>query len=60
MPVFAANLSMLFTEADFMDRFRLAREAGFTGVEYLFPYEWPASGQVHWMSRWRGKPWWTM
>ncbi|MDF0751707.1 hydroxypyruvate isomerase [Marinobacter sp. 71-i] len=41
MPAFAANLSMLFTEADFMDRFRLAREAGFTGVEYLFPYEWP-------------------
>ncbi len=41
MPVFAANLSMLFTEADFMDRFRLAREAGFSGVEYLFPYEWP-------------------
>ncbi|KPP97416.1 hydroxypyruvate isomerase [Marinobacter sp. HL-58] len=41
MPVFAANLSMLFTEADFMDRFRLAREAGFTGVEYLFPYAWP-------------------
>lgn len=41
MPVFAANLSMLFTEADFMDRFRLAREAGFTGIEYLFPYDWP-------------------
>lgn len=41
MPAFAANLSMLFTEADFMDRFRLAREAGFTGVEYLFPYAWP-------------------
>lgn len=40
MPVFAANLSMLFTEADFMDRFRLAREAGFSGVEYLFPYDW--------------------
>ncbi|MDX1552411.1 MAG: hydroxypyruvate isomerase [Marinobacter sp.] len=40
MPAFAANLSMLFTEADFLDRFRLAREAGFTGVEYLFPYDW--------------------
>ena len=40
MPVFAANLSMLFTEVDFLDRFRLAREVGFTGVEYLFPYEW--------------------
>ncbi|MCR8914470.1 hydroxypyruvate isomerase [Marinobacter panjinensis] len=41
MPVFAANLSMLYTEVDFMDRFRLAREAGFCGVEYLFPYDWP-------------------
>lgn len=41
MPAFAANLSMLFTEVDFMERFRLARQAGFTGVEYLFPYEWP-------------------
>ncbi|MBL3556038.1 MULTISPECIES: hydroxypyruvate isomerase [Marinobacter] len=40
MPAFAANLSMLFTEADFLDRFRLAREAGFKGVEYLFPYDW--------------------
>ncbi len=41
MPVFAANLSMLYTEVDFMDRFRLALEAGFSGVEYLFPYDWP-------------------
>ena len=38
MPRFAANLSMLFTEIDFPDRFRLASEAGFRGVEYLFPY----------------------
>ena len=42
MPRFAANLSMLFTEVPFLDRFAKAREAGFTGVEYLFPYEWPA------------------
>lgn len=41
MPAFAANLSMLFTEAEFIDRFRLAREAGFSGVEYPFPYQWP-------------------
>ncbi|MDI9243972.1 hydroxypyruvate isomerase [Marinobacter sp. CHS3-4] len=40
MPVFAANLSMLFTEVDFPERFRLAAEAGFKGVEYLFPYSW--------------------
>ena len=42
MPRFAANLSMLFTEVPFLERFAKAREAGFTGVEYLFPYEWPA------------------
>ncbi|MET1078142.1 MAG: hydroxypyruvate isomerase [Pseudomonas sp.] len=39
MPRFAANLSMLFTELDFMDRFAAAADAGFSGVEYLFPYD---------------------
>jgi len=39
MPRFAANLTMLFTEVPFMERFGLAREAGFSAVEYLFPYE---------------------
>lgn len=39
MPRFAANLSMLFTERDFLDRFKAAADAGFSGVEYLFPYE---------------------
>jgi hydroxypyruvate isomerase len=39
MPKFAANLSMLFTEVPFLDRFEAAAEAGFEGVEYLFPYE---------------------
>ncbi|WP_158774030.1 2-oxo-tetronate isomerase [Cobetia sp. L2A1] len=34
----AANLSMLFTEHEFLDRFAAAAESGFTGVEYLFPY----------------------
>lgn len=38
MPQFAANLSMLFTEIDFLDRFDAAAQAGFKGVEYLFPY----------------------
>ncbi|MGF1793392.1 hydroxypyruvate isomerase [Photobacterium profundum] len=38
MPKFAANLSMLFTEFDFLDRFEIAADAGFQGVEYLFPY----------------------
>ena len=42
MPRFAANLSMLFTEVDFLDRFEAAADAGFTGVEYLFPYAFPA------------------
>ena len=38
MPKFAANLSMLFTELPFLDRFAAAAKAGFTGVEYLSPY----------------------
>lgn len=38
MPRFAANLSMLFTELPFMERFGAAAAAGFKGVEYLFPY----------------------
>ncbi|MGJ7457683.1 hydroxypyruvate isomerase [Halomonas sp. RA08-2] len=42
MPQFAANLSMLFTEVEFLDRFAAAARAGFTGVEYLFPYDYPA------------------
>jgi len=38
MPKFAANLTMLFTEYDFLDRFDRAAKVGFRGVEYLFPY----------------------
>ncbi|ACP23481.1 hydroxypyruvate isomerase (plasmid) [Sinorhizobium fredii NGR234] len=41
MPVFAANLTMMFNEWPFLDRFDAAAEAGFTAVEYLFPYEAP-------------------
>ena len=41
MPQLAANLSMLFTELDFLDRFEAAARAGFRGVEYLFPYDFP-------------------
>ena len=41
MPAFAANLSLMFTEWDFLDRFDAAAEAGFTAVEYLFPYDYP-------------------
>lgn len=36
---FAANLTMLFNELPFLDRFAAAKAAGFNGVEYLFPYE---------------------
>ena len=38
----AANLSMMFNEWPFLERFGKAKEAGFTAVEYLFPYEHPA------------------
>ena len=43
MPRFAANLSMLFTEVPFLDRFERAAKAGFDGVEFLFPYPFPAA-----------------
>jgi len=42
MPEFAANLSFMFTEWDFLDRFQAAADAGFTAVEYLFPYDYSA------------------
>lgn len=42
MPKFAANLSMLFTEVDFLDRFERAAKAGFEAVEFLFPYAFEA------------------
>lgn len=38
MPRFAANLSLLFNELGFLERFAAARAAGFDGVEFLFPY----------------------
>ena len=40
MPQFAANISMLFTELDFLDRFEAASQAGFKAAEFLFPYEY--------------------
>ncbi|MDD5334715.1 MAG: hydroxypyruvate isomerase family protein [Rhodoferax sp.] len=42
MPRFAANLSMLYNEHTFLDRFKAAAQDGFTAVEYLFPYAYPA------------------
>ena len=43
MPRFAANLSMMFTERPFMERFDAAAAAGFAAVEFLFPYAHPAA-----------------
>lgn len=42
IPKFAAHLTLLFTKAPFMERIALARAAGFTHVEYLFPYAFKA------------------
>ena len=39
MPRFCANLSMMFSEVSFLDRFEAAAKAGFEGVEFLFPYD---------------------
>ena len=44
MPRFAANLSMMFNEVPFLDRFEAAAKAGFTAVEFLFPYELSGEG----------------
>lgn len=41
MPKFAANLSMMFREVPFLERFAAAADAGFKGVEFLFPYDHP-------------------
>ena len=43
MPRFAANLSMLYPELDFLDRFEAASRDGFRAVEYLFPYAYPTA-----------------
>jgi hydroxypyruvate isomerase len=42
MPRFAANLTLLYTEHAFLDRFAAAARDGFAAVEYLFPYAHPA------------------
>jgi hydroxypyruvate isomerase len=42
MPRFAANLSMLYPEHDFLHRFTAAAQDGFQGVEFLFPYNFDA------------------
>lgn len=42
MPKFAANLSMMFNEVPFLERFAAAAAQGFSAVEFLFPYDYPA------------------
>ena len=42
MPKLAANLTMMFNEVSFLDRFEAAAAAGFTAVEYMFPYDYDA------------------
>ena len=42
MPLFAANLSMMYGEVPFLERFARAADDGFVGIEYLFPYDYDA------------------
>jgi hydroxypyruvate isomerase len=51
MPRFAANLTMMFNEVEFLDRFDAAARAGFRGVEYLFPYPYAREALVERLQR---------
>lgn len=51
MPTFAANLTMMFNEWPFLDRFDAAADAGFTAVEFLFPYDHPAEAIAERLNR---------
>ena len=53
MPRFAANITMMFTEIPFLDRFEAAANAGFTAVEYFSPYEFPVQEVVDRLERYR-------
>ena len=46
MPKFSANLTMMFNEVEFLDRFESASKAGYKAVEYMFPYDWPKNQLV--------------
>ena len=50
MPKFAANLTMMFNEVPFPERFAAAAKAGFRAVEFLFPYDYPATLVSRWLS----------
>lgn len=49
MPKFAANLTMMFNEVPFPLRFAAAAQAGFSAVEFLFPYEYPPAEVGRWL-----------
>lgn len=49
MPKFAANLTMMFNEVPFPQRFAAAARAGFTAVEFLFPYDHPPAAVAGWL-----------
>jgi hydroxypyruvate isomerase len=51
MPKFAANLTMMFNEVEFMERFGRAAAAGFKGVEFLFPYAYPKEALAEQLQR---------
>ena len=50
MPKFAANLTMMFTEVPFPERFARAAKAGFQGVEFLFPYDHAPQEMAGWLT----------
>jgi len=50
---FSANISMLFTEVDFLDRFEQAAGAGFKAVEYMYPYSWKKEELSEKLSKYR-------
>lgn len=49
MPKFAANLTMMFNEVPFPQRFSAAAKAGFAAVEFLFPYDHPPAEVARWL-----------
>ncbi|SRR6266581_2973245 len=49
MPKFAANLTMMFNEVPFPQRFAAAAQAGFKAVEFLFPYDHPVADVARWL-----------
>jgi hydroxypyruvate isomerase len=49
---FSANLTMLFTDVDFPERFERAARAGFKAVEYLFPYPWKKEDLAERLAKW--------